>query len=141
MAGIFAFRSALFASFSLADPCSNGKDQARREEFQSPDQHESRKRSGVYDRIVVDIVNYNDDNENAKQYERNSIQDTRDVRFVHMNSSNLILFKSVYSTNSMGKHYVSKQRIINDLATDKVFENTQKSEWDERIIQFFTENK
>ena len=49
--------------------------------------------------------------------------------------------KYIYAVNIMGKYYISKQSIINYLATDKAFKNTQKSRWHERIIQFFTENK
>ena len=42
--------------------------------------------------------------------------------------------KYIYAVNIMGKYYISKQSIINYLATDKAFRNTQKSEWHERII-------
>ena len=38
----------------------------------------------------------------------------------------------------MGKLYISKYSIINYLATDKAFKNTQKSEWHEEIIWLFT---
>jgi hypothetical protein len=34
--------------------------------------------------------------------------------------------KYIYAVNVMGKYYVSKQSIINYLATDKAFKNTQK---------------
>ena len=37
----------------------------------------------------------------------------------------------------MGKYYISKHSIINYLATDKAFGNTQKSEWHEGIILKF----
>jgi len=37
--------------------------------------------------------------------------------------------KYIYAVNIMGKYYISKQSIINYLATDKAFRNTQKSEW------------
>ena len=40
----------------------------------------------------------------------------------------------IYGVNMMGKYYISKQSIINYLATDKAFKNTQKSEWHENII-------
>ena len=42
--------------------------------------------------------------------------------------------KYIYAVNIMGKYYISKQSIINYLATDKAFKNTQKSEWHENII-------
>ena len=42
--------------------------------------------------------------------------------------------KYIYAVNIMGKYYISKQSIINYLATDKAFRNTQKSEWHESII-------
>ena len=42
--------------------------------------------------------------------------------------------KYIYAVNIMGKYYISKQSIINYLATDKAFKNTQKSEWHEEII-------
>ena len=42
--------------------------------------------------------------------------------------------KYIYVVNIMGKYYISKHSIINYLATDKAFRNTQKSEWHERII-------
>ena len=42
--------------------------------------------------------------------------------------------KYIYAVNIMGKYYISKQSIINYLATDKAFRNTQKSEWHEEII-------
>ena len=47
--------------------------------------------------------------------------------------------KYIYSVNIMGKLYISKQSIINYLATDKAFKNTQKSEWHEKIIRSFKE--
>ena len=46
--------------------------------------------------------------------------------------------KYIYAVNIMGKYYISKQSIINYLATDKAFKNTQKSEWHEEIIWLFT---
>ena len=45
--------------------------------------------------------------------------------------------KYIYAVNIMGKYYISKQSIINYLATDKAFRNTQKSEWHENIILNF----
>ena len=45
--------------------------------------------------------------------------------------------KYIYAVNIMGKLYVSKQSIINYLATDKAFKNTQKSEWHEDLIIIF----
>ena len=42
--------------------------------------------------------------------------------------------KYIYGVNMMGKYYISKQSIINYLATDKAFKNTQKSEWHISII-------
>ena len=48
--------------------------------------------------------------------------------------------KYIYAVNIMGKHYISKQSIINYLATDKAFKNTQKSEWHECVIKQFMEN-
>ena len=42
--------------------------------------------------------------------------------------------KYIYAVNIMGKYYISKQSIINYLATDKAFGNTQKSEWHENAI-------
>ena len=42
--------------------------------------------------------------------------------------------KYIYAVNIMGKYYISKQSIINYLATDKAFRNTQKSEWHKKII-------
>lgn len=48
--------------------------------------------------------------------------------------------KYIYAVNIMGKYYISKQSIINYLATDKAFKNTQKSEWHRMIIQIFAEN-
>ena len=43
--------------------------------------------------------------------------------------------KYIYAVNTMGKLYISKQSIINYLATDKALNNTQKSEWHKRIIR------
>ena len=45
--------------------------------------------------------------------------------------------KYIYAVNTMGKYYISKHSIINYLATDKAFKNTQKSEWHEKIIAQF----
>ena len=42
--------------------------------------------------------------------------------------------KYIYAVNIMGKYYISKHSIINYLATDKAFGNTQKSEWHENVI-------
>lgn len=42
--------------------------------------------------------------------------------------------KYIYAVNIMGKYYISKQSIINYLATDKAFKNTQKSEWHENVV-------
>ena len=47
----------------------------------------------------------------------------------------------IYAVNIMGKYYISKHSIINYLATDKAFKNTQKSEWHEGIIRLFTEKE
>ena len=49
--------------------------------------------------------------------------------------------KYIYAVNIMGKLYISKQSIINYLATDKAFKNTQKSKWHEGVIQLFTGRK
>ena len=49
--------------------------------------------------------------------------------------------KYIYAVNIMGKYYISKQSIINYLATDKAFKNTQKSEWHEEMIRLFTEKE
>ena len=45
--------------------------------------------------------------------------------------------KYTYAVNIMGKYYISKQSIINYLATDKAFRNTQKSEWHKNMINKF----
>ena len=45
--------------------------------------------------------------------------------------------KYIYGVNIMGKYYISKQSIINYLATDKAFKNTQKSEWHVSTIKIF----
>ena len=42
--------------------------------------------------------------------------------------------KYIYAVAIMGKYYISKQSIINYLATDKAFSNTQKSEWHTNVI-------
>ena len=42
--------------------------------------------------------------------------------------------KYIYAVNIMGKYYISKHSIINYLATDKAFKNTQKSEWHYGVI-------
>lgn len=39
----------------------------------------------------------------------------------------------------MGKYYISKQSIINYLATDKAFKNTQKTPWHIAVIERFLE--
>ncbi len=49
--------------------------------------------------------------------------------------------KYIYAVNIMGKYYISKQSIINYLATDKAFRNTQKSEWHEDAILKFQTTK
>ena len=49
--------------------------------------------------------------------------------------------KYIYAVNIMGKYYISKHSIINYLATDKAFRNTQKSEWHESIILKFQAEK
>ena len=46
--------------------------------------------------------------------------------------------KYIYAVNIMGKYYISKQSIINYLATDKAFKNTQKSEWHLALIEHFS---
>ncbi len=45
--------------------------------------------------------------------------------------------KYIYGVNMMGKLYISKHSIINYLATDKAFKNTQKSEWHLALIEQF----
>ena len=45
--------------------------------------------------------------------------------------------KYIYAVNIMGKYYISKHSIINYLATDKAFKNTQKTEWHEEIIKTY----
>ena len=45
--------------------------------------------------------------------------------------------KYIYAVTIMGKYYISKHSIINYLATDKAFGNTQKSEWHENVIRKF----
>ena len=42
--------------------------------------------------------------------------------------------KYIYGVNMMGKYYISKNSIINYLATDRAFKNTQKSEWHQKIV-------
>lgn len=42
--------------------------------------------------------------------------------------------KYIYAVNIMGKYYISKQSIINYLATEKTFGNTQKSGWHEELF-------
>ena len=49
--------------------------------------------------------------------------------------------KYIYAVNIMGKYYISKQSIINYLATDKAFKNTQKSEWHITVIEDFKKGK
>ena len=48
--------------------------------------------------------------------------------------------KYIYAVNIMGKYYISKHSIINYLATDKAFKNTQKSEWHEGITRLYSKN-
>ena len=49
--------------------------------------------------------------------------------------------KYIYAVNIMGKYYISKQSIINYLATDKAFKNTQKTPWHISVIgQFLKKN-
>ena len=45
--------------------------------------------------------------------------------------------KYIYAVTIMGKYYISKSSIINYLATDKAFKNTQKTEWHEEIIKTY----
>jgi len=47
--------------------------------------------------------------------------------------------KYIYAVNIMGKYYISKQSIINYLATDKAFKNTQKTPWHIAVIERFLE--
>ena len=47
--------------------------------------------------------------------------------------------KYIYAVTIMGKLYISKQSIINYLATDKAFRNTQKSEWHEYVVAMYTD--
>ena len=47
--------------------------------------------------------------------------------------------KYIYAVNIMGKYYISKQSIINYLATDKAFKNTQKTPWHIAVIEQFLE--
>ena len=47
--------------------------------------------------------------------------------------------KYIYAVNIMGKLYISKQSIINYLATDKAFKNTQKTPWHIAVIGQFLE--
>ena len=49
--------------------------------------------------------------------------------------------KYIYAVSIMGKYYISKHSIINYLATDKAFKNTQKSEWHENVIRSFQEKE
>ena len=49
--------------------------------------------------------------------------------------------KYIYAVNIMGKYYISKHSIINYLATDKAFKNTQKSKRHAEIIEIFFDNK
>ena len=48
--------------------------------------------------------------------------------------------KYIYAVNIMGKYYISKHSIINYLATDKAFKNTQTSEWHRHVIFKFTKS-
>ena len=43
--------------------------------------------------------------------------------------------KYIYAVAIMGKNYISKQSIINYLATDKAFRNRQKTEWHKSVIK------
>ncbi len=47
--------------------------------------------------------------------------------------------KYIYAVNIMGKYYISKQSIINYLATDKAFGNTQKTPRHIAVIEQFLE--
>lgn len=47
--------------------------------------------------------------------------------------------KYIYAVTIKGKHYLSKRSIINYLATDKAFKNTQKTPWHIAIIEQFLE--
>ena len=49
--------------------------------------------------------------------------------------------KYIYAVNIMGKLYISKQSIINYLATDKAFKNAQKSERHMNMILMFVEKR
>ena len=49
--------------------------------------------------------------------------------------------KYIYAVTIMGKYYISKSSIINYLATDKAFKNTQKSMRHAEIIEIFFDNK
>lgn len=49
--------------------------------------------------------------------------------------------KYIYAVNIMGKYYISKQSIINYLATDKAFKSKQKSKWLENVIKSFHEKE
>lgn len=43
--------------------------------------------------------------------------------------------KYIYAVTIMGEYYISKSSIINYLATDKAFKNTQKSKWHKTIVR------
>ena len=45
--------------------------------------------------------------------------------------------KYIYAVTIMGKYYISKSSIINYLATDKAFRNTQKTPWHIALIKHF----
>ena len=47
--------------------------------------------------------------------------------------------KYIYTVTIMGKYYISKSSIINYLATDKAFKNTQKTPWHIAVIGQFLE--
>ncbi|MBR6795703.1 MAG: helix-turn-helix domain-containing protein [Clostridia bacterium] len=47
--------------------------------------------------------------------------------------------KYIYAVNIMGKYHISKHSIMNYLATDKAFKNTQKSEWHEYVVSMYTD--
>ena len=48
--------------------------------------------------------------------------------------------KYIYGVNMMGKYYISKNSIINYLATDRAFKNTQKSKWHRITIETFAKS-
>ena len=73
-----------------------------------------------------------------------AVPDTEVVKLTGYHRRTILQYvqrKYIYAVNIMGKYYISKQGIINYLATDKAFKNTQKSEWHERIILKFQAEK